>query len=256
MTIIVGLKHNEGLVMAADSEETSNLKRRVPKLPVYLNTEGGALIVGGAGPDYQVEAISELLQDDFKDATAHNFVEVKRRLGERIRNFYHESVLRWPTVEEREDSDFSLLLGASVRIGGTAFLHHLLIAEKGILRRGWPYQAIGMGATYARILLDRYSGVYPFSTAVLVAIDVIQKVKRDTPYCGKETQVWWSKGGQRGPVFAVEDAEGVFRQLEHCLTKQFFVALEGSAQDDEHMQSELKTLREKFSEVRSKLGCV
>src|SRR6266849_6502302 len=46
MTIIVGLKHNEGLVVAADSEENSNLKRRVPKLPVYLNTEGGALIVG------------------------------------------------------------------------------------------------------------------------------------------------------------------------------------------------------------------
>lgn len=258
MTIIVGMLNQDGLVMAADSEEsTSHLKASVQKIYPYTSAKKSFLLIGGAGPGYLIDTITQNLWDDFRDASLTNIREVQIRIADHIREFYEKYVLRWPSREEREDNDFSLLLGCSVRIGDSdRYQNFLWVAEKGILRTAIPSWAVGMGETYARTLMNGMYGVYPISGNVLIAIDTVRKVKQDTPYCGKETRLWYVTGGKLSSISPphVERAEDLLRSLERTSMQNFFQTAILHGSDYETLMNDTVALQAEFRLLIREMG--
>lgn len=259
VTIVIGMLNQDGLVMAADAEEsTAHLKRKVQKLLPYKNKHQSSLVVGGAGPAYLVETITQNLWDDFADASLSNIRKTQNKIHKRIHAFYQKHVMSWPSREERDDYDFSLLLGVSAMSPAGRGTHYLWIAEKGVLRTAIPHAAIGLGENYAKVIMDDHFGTYPISGTVLVAIETIRKVKRDTPYCGKETQVWCIKNGNRFaiPHPDVVAAEELLEEYEILATGRFFATVisDGPVLDSQITKDSV-VLREKFKELARGFGC-
>jgi len=269
MTIVIGMLRDNGLVMGADTEETAeDFKRSVTKLPSYTNSHGHALIIGGAGCECQIQTVTQALQDDFSDVeSAVEIAKLLEKFRNTIKTHYKEHVLCWPSAIEREENDFSLLLGAVFRLGPKKVksehaLCKLWISQRGMIRDARAHEAIGTGANYARTLLDDYLGMYSIQKAVMIAVYILHRVKRDTPYCGKESQLWSTKGSSVRPVFyeAVQQAEELFKRFDHFSVKNFFttVSLEGNTQSDrfneKDIASNFRVLRKQFRQLSESMA--
>lgn len=232
MTIVIGMLHSEGVIVAADSEETTgdNIKGSVQKIAAYESGKVSAMI-GGAGPDHQVETVTASLADQMAEIDSRNFAEKEKALGAIVEEQYKAHVLNWPTAAEREDNDFSLIVGLTVRQGKTCH-DHLYVAQKGMLRPLTGHYAIGTGASYARVLLERYRTLtydHPFWSSCLLAAYIVQKVKRDVPYCGKHTSLSYTWNGMGSHIcwMDIEKAEETFDRLDEFSARQFLWALTG-----------------------------
>ncbi|HUJ31275.1 MAG TPA: hypothetical protein VLY23_08350 [Candidatus Acidoferrum sp.] len=257
MTIIVGMLSRDGIVMGADSEEsTTDLKKSVQKLFPLRTSDGSYLIAGGAGPGYLVDAITQELWKDFLPASFENILQIQQEIADRVHRFYKEHVLAWPTIQEREANDFSLLLGVSVRSEKSDnYAHYLWIVEKGVLRPAGPSAAIGMGAMYANILMDNLHGFYSAASTSLIAIDTIRRVKRDTPWCGKDTSIWCVKNGRWVSILddRIERAEKLLQKFEDATTRQFLETVIFDGPGDQ--REEFVSLRKDFRKLISEFGC-
>lgn len=249
--------------MGADTEETAEIKRSVSKLPLYRNRHSNTLIVGGSGSTPQILTITESLQNSFSEAVSAQEIDaIEEAFKHLIKNHYEEHVLCWPSIEERREQDFSLLIAAIFRVSGAKVIYFpkLWISEKGMLRSGNTHEAIGTGATYARLLMDEFLGMYSIQMAVLIAAYIIQRVKRETLYCGKETQIWRTAPDGVRSVFSsfLEKSEEIFRKYEYLSMKQFFTAVNPEENifddvQDINMQSEMAQLRKEIRELSAEM---
>jgi hypothetical protein len=228
MTIVLGMLHNSGFTMAADTEETADdFKKSVSKLPVCMNKQNASLIVGGAGSAPHIETVTQMLYEKFADCSSKNLAKTEAAFRSVIQRFYKEHILVWPSHVEREDNDFSLLIGISIPTGSKTYLNRMLISQKGLLRNALPRRAIGRGANYAEALMDEYSGMHCSVLMSLIAIYIVQRVKRDTPYCGKETHVVNIEEGYPTSVLSpyVAQAESLFRKYEYAKSRMFITMM-------------------------------
>jgi len=263
MTIVIGMLSDSGVVIAADTEETSDVKRDVSKLEEAFNGCGGTLVVGGAGGVPHIEGCTELIVDAFKKASGENIGELTEQFKEIIRTFYQEYVLCWPTAEERQANDFSLLIGAAMRKEDNREFS-LWIAEKGVLRsvRGFRgHAAIGSGSAYANNLMDRRRLGQSLAEEILTAIHVVMKVKCDMPYCGKNTDIYWLDGTEscfpvrKNPLTRasiIERAESLFAELEMVNLEQFQSLIEADHEmphsaGKEEINKQIRQLRKQFA---------
>jgi hypothetical protein len=217
MTVVIGMFSTDGdFVMGADGEESGEtLKTSVTKLPVYRRKNEDALVIGGAGPACHVDAITELLFEKFSETSdPATFPTVIRTV---LENYYKEHVLCWPSVMERADNDFALLIGMSLREKSKKSTHQLWVTELNTLRPVHRHAAVGLGQTYANALMEQHKGCYSVTLAAMVAIYVLQRIKRDVANCGKETQIWRfaEKGGaQFTAQSSIQKAEELFQEFD------------------------------------------
>ena len=186
MTIVFGILQSDGIVFAADTEETGEfLKFSTPKLYSHSRTNGEQLVIGGAGSSFSVETVQQRLGKSFI-ADSASFEEIA---GTIIKQFYEEQV-----VTNADQQDFQLIFGGSFRTTEDTFSHRLWISERGCLRDAGNIAAIGIGSGTARILLKQYAfhAVRPITE--LLAAHVLRLVKEQVPYCGKENTVWQLSG--------------------------------------------------------------
>lgn len=261
MTLVLGMAHENFLTVIADSEEsTPTHKRSVFKIPLTENKEGGTLIVGGAGPDSHIETVTGLLFDEFQSARGKGLRELKARFAEIILGHYKNHVLSWPSVIEREDNDFSLLLGMCVR--KKKGQHVLLTSEGGTLRPLiTPYHAIGLGASYAKSLLDEYLSLRdPFLTAV-TCLYVAYRVKRDTANVGKELTMWAIDDGVVRLIRDdhIEGLEYLFERYDYARVRHF-LAIFGTdnfspvdKRNDAQLMNKISELRKEFCDLMQKI---
>lgn len=267
MTIVIGklqtLSHVEnegetlvtetGLVMAADTEETAgDFKRSASKLEEFRNPNG-SLIIGGAGCEPQIQTITQLLQDRFQSWDTKDPDKLQESFKKTIKEHYQAHVLSWPTMQERSDNDFSLLIGLALPASDDL---RLLVSQAGMLRRTKTHAAIGVGASYAYDLMEehlfRFGGT--ISAAVLAAIYVIYKVKRNTPFCGKDTHVWQIvERTRRIPDDVTKRAEEIFKDFDDFLAGQLFAALSTGDKDHEYFFN-YENVKEHFQELSGELG--
>jgi ATP-dependent protease HslVU (ClpYQ) peptidase subunit len=261
MTIVLGMLRQGGLVMAADTEETAtDMKRSVTKLPLYRNSKGATLVVGGAGPDCHIEAMTERLIDKFSDATLKNAKVVEARFHKLIAEYYKNHILSWPSHIEREENDFSLLLGISLPAGPKHALVRLLIMQRGVLRNAAPFRAIGTGASYAMSLMDEHFGIHSPILSALIAVYIAYRVKRDTPGCGKETQVWNFHGANTHSMMSpyIAEAESLFKKYEYENTRSFLTLMDSqsggaSLEFDSYLKEQMADLRSRFNKLSEKM---
>jgi ATP-dependent protease HslVU (ClpYQ) peptidase subunit len=265
MTIVIGrlqllsrlendtLITESGLVMAADTEETAgDFKRSVPKLEEF-SSPSGSLIIGGAGSSPQIETITQLLEDKFQSWDNKDPDRLQETFRETIKEHYQTHVLPWPEITEREDNDFSLIIGLALPAFDDL---RLLVSQKGMLRRTKKNAAIGIGASYASDLMEEhlshFGGAMP--VAVLAAIYIIYRVKRNRLFCGKETHVWQMVNhAHKIPDYVIVKAEEIFKQFDDFTSGQLFAVLSGGDKNNEYFFNE-NNFMEGFREFRGELG--
>jgi hypothetical protein len=233
MTVVIGMMTRDGIVLGADTEETSSVKRDIGKLPSHC-AYGHWLIIGGAGPASNIDTMTQQLRTAFGSAcypAGATEVFGESRIEESFRpaifDFYQKHVLTWPSEAERADYDFSLIMGSSLRFRNSD-MQNLWFAEKGTLRQIDSYSAIGRGGDYANILLDQYwHGRQSTVMSSLLMVYVLQKVKQHVPYCGKNSQVWCLQGSGEAQLYEdlIREGEELFNSLESISTLQFKLTL-------------------------------
>lgn len=265
MTIAIAMFSNDGdLVIGADSEETGGeLKHSVDKFSIGATGNGSSLIIAGAGPSCHVDAIAENLQDDFgRNPTYKDEEAIKKRFRKRLETYYLKHVLCWPSEDERATDDFALIIGISLAASNTkrAFSPKLWITQQNTLRSVFPDVAIGAGRTYASAQLKEHRGCYSNIQAALAAIHILQNVKRDVRFCGKETHLWRLTAKITTPVAesVIKEAETLFMRYKILSNRQFFnvVKTEGSEHDkgyDDDLQRHWAGLRRDLRDVAKKM---
>jgi 20S proteasome alpha/beta subunit len=257
MTIAIGLLTEDGIIMAADTEEsTATQKANVSK---FIWCSDGTLphgmIVSGAGPDFHIESVAELMRDEFSQLSSTSSIDLailKQRLRACLSDYYRDRVLCWPSAGEREDNDFALLIGITSRKGQNA----LWVTRQNTLRDVDRYSAVGIGAQYAKVLLRQKIVDAPRkSSAMPIAIDVVRLVKRDIPGCGKDTELMLLAGGSTcmWSVGVASKGEELFERFD-LLSQIQFDSLVSDDYREIHdkelaeMPAELKHLRTAFIE--------
>lgn len=203
MTIGIGMIGKDCLVMATDTQESSGnyMKTDQQKLMTFCaHSSGtgtatllqpGACIVAGAGDSGYVRALRAKMGMAFLDnpevrlskGLDENYIEPLFE-GE-LQKFYSNHILPFAAYPSRDRPDVEMMIGA--------FRNHelrLYVTEKTALIGLNPYEAIGIGCTYAKLLLDRlWEPHLPAQELAALAAYIIFMTKESVENCGKYTTI-------------------------------------------------------------------
>lgn len=216
MTIALGVLAGDGLIIAADSEESDGiLKTHQHKIAVSVNMQMTATwdrpgkkrksvkpakpvqpravcAIAGSGDAAYLDTLTPLLACGF--GKTQNVDECQHSFGKTIGAFYRENVIPFAKYPANDRPDFSTIIGVTTETENALFA-----SEKTALRRCAPYQAVGVGATFATLLLKR---LWPQAwvdrkTAALIVSYIMFLVKESVENCGKLTDVVVLHNGTR-----------------------------------------------------------
>jgi 20S proteasome alpha/beta subunit len=254
MTIAIGILSTDGIVIAADTEETGYFKRHQPKiLPVNIEIpDGPAMAITGAGDAGYLDSISEELNDCFGQHWREGYKAIEDSIGEQLYTFYRKHVIPFAGFPEGDRPSMSLIIG--IQKGGES---QLFITDKSTIRPVRAYDAVGCGGELAKTLLQRLYPKFPTMDIVeALATYVAFQVKELIPGCGKSTTILRIENnhadyGNIERTMAMEDIFRAYLQVERSGLGYIF----GAPSDDfikyidksyMTMQKELASLFKKF----------
>jgi len=218
MTIAIGLKAADGIVVAADRQESDSYqKTSVGKVTAHFKRSPlGSLIISGAGTASYIDSISQRVGNWFRaDKETQEQTAVGEQIEKMHRKFYSASVLPFGAYPAEERPDYSLLVGCSMRGQWPIFW----TTEKMAFSDDDPFVAIGIGQTTAKALLAKYYARIPVLMAINLAAYVMYEVKNSVEYCGLGTDMFYTVNDVPFPVppdeiRAMENAFRGFRASE------------------------------------------
>jgi|SRR5579872_401873 len=219
MTIALGLIAHDGVVIAADRQETEgDFKKDQRKIESLYSSSIGGLLVAGAGNGPYIDAVTTKLQFCWgqKAWDWDETSEMTEKFREVHSKFYSEAVLPFASYPWNERPDYEVLFGCTVKKHNCLWYSHKLT-----LNEAQGYRAVGVGASTAESLLKKfYVSRLPLPVAISLAAYVIYQVKNSIDQCGFETDVMFTED-QQPPSFVgaplmqeMEDAFAKFRLLE------------------------------------------
>jgi hypothetical protein len=192
MTIAIGIKARDGLVVGADSEESTGfLKSSQQKLmPLYLGMQVGSnpspptgvCVFTGAGDGGYIDAITEDLMEILYDQTLHGHL-LKKALGKRLKEFYKDHVIPFAAFPENDRPSMELLIAVQ------KVQHDLYVTDRTTIRSARPYGVVGIGGTFAKNMLDSLWRPAPTKQIAALAVYVLAMVKENVEHCGKFSSV-------------------------------------------------------------------
>jgi hypothetical protein len=192
MTIAIGIKAQDGLVVGADSEESTGFLKSTQQklLPLFigmqLGSDGhpptGVCVFTGAGDGGYIDAITEELMEVMFDQTLQG-VAVKKALGKRLKEFYKENVIPFGAFPENDRPSMELLIAVQ-KVQGA-----LYVTDRTTIRSAMPYCAVGIGRTFAKNILDVLWRPSPAKQIAALAVYVLGMVKENIEGCGKFSSV-------------------------------------------------------------------
>lgn len=204
MTIAIGILATDGIVLAADQEETSaELKTAVAKIQSDgLHTQSGDLCVAisGSGDGDLLASIKGFVIGDIMDVPVPwSEKEIFSRFEARLLDYYSKHVLPF-YVGVADPPEFDLVLGVERYGQGSLWAsHHTAV------RPSESWEAVGIGRLYAGSLLNRLwrepLGVR--ETAVLAAY-IIFCVRKAVKGCGEGVHVACLVNGRCGYLSEAE----------------------------------------------------
>lgn len=227
MTIALGIIGPFGIVIAADSEETTlvagDLKSTAKKitgehhfvLPTKRNQlpEHKAILISGAGDSAYLEAIKQHLLEDFSDKTVKSIADTDRVIRRRLKSFYEDHVVPFAAFKDLNLS-VDLVIGASLAAG-----QRLWKTSMNTVRTmpNLEVAAVGSGQSWVKNIIPVAATMSATIASVSAAYGIFF-AKEHATGCGKQTRVAILRQGQ--PRVAVQEAldelELVFRRYNKC----------------------------------------
>jgi hypothetical protein len=204
MTIAIGLIANDGIVVAADTEESGGfLKSGQNKIltvggHIQLGHPAatsqslcGACLISGAGESAYIDNLSMDLADVFLDNPTLGGAVLKKEFGKCVREFYREHVIPFAGFPDHDRPDIRMLIAVQRN-----HQPHLFFTSRSVTCHGLPYKAVGVGSSFAKILLDGLWKMMSVSEAEVLAAYVVFMAKECVEGCGKFTSIATLHGSQ------------------------------------------------------------
>ena len=257
MTIGIGILASDGVVIAADTQESIQgywkTNQGKVRWSAYQSVDhgSGSIVVTGAGTARHLDAIQDQLTAEFVDA---HQVDVEGWARKVIKDFHVEHVVPF-TVDTPQAS---LLMAASLKTKDHLWGPYLWATEKTAVVKYEHFAAVGIGSGHAVNLLNRlwrYDALDVRATAILAAY-VIFHVKDYVDGCGNFTDVAVIKNDRVYTVRReqITELESLFRLLtgetEALLASYLFnAAPDGKI---EKLSRSLRSARTKFLDILKK----
>lgn len=260
MTIAIGIIASNGLVIAADTQETlhgvwkyghGKVSAMVAAIPHSILGTRSSCLVTGAGDGHHIDAISRKLREAFAkhQQVPSPHISVKDMFAGILKSFYADHVIPFAGYPPDERPDFELLIGCE------APSTTLFQSQGNVFTVESPVAAVGIGAMVALPLLARfYKPIPDVKSAVLLALYVMFHVKESIEGCGKDTDIY---GIHNGKFFMVrrrdaEELERAMSAFSSDVEPFFFRGLTGINSDEQRKaskkaQAQLKNLIAKLS---------
>jgi hypothetical protein len=188
VTIALGILTGGGTVIAADRQQTEGAaKSNRGKVSGMWRAGRGAMVISGAGDGPHLDAIAREFRDWFGASDSPLKLEDIDAEIRRHEEFYHRYVLPFSAYSEYERPEYELLIAASpINVRGG-----LWTSSKLVVNIEDMYAAVGVGATTANALLDKYYvPAMPIEIAVSLAAYVVYQVKQTVDGVGFETDMF------------------------------------------------------------------
>jgi hypothetical protein len=195
VTIALGILASDGVVVAADTQETVQgyWKRKEGKIAV-AETGEGSVLVSSAGRAGYADALTQTILKEFLIATKWSSGPLEKSIGKIVREFHRQNVVPYADVPEVQT------LIAWQRTGQKQA--RLLTTDRGAIvdATGHKGQAsIGIGAGHVQPILDHIYELpddVTVMTAAVLASYCVFEAKQHVDGCGHLTHVAWLKGGR------------------------------------------------------------
>ncbi len=204
MTIAVGMLANDGIVIASDTQESTGdyMKGARTKMMSFASldlgdnkgrapSKSGTCTVAGAGDSGYVRALMQNIGDTFlsnPDAPSYKVmgkeIDLQVKFEDCLKSFYKEHVIPFAAYPSRDRPDVEFLIGLYRKYDLKLFK-----SEKTALVHAMPYGAIGIGCTFAELLLNRLYRMSTVAELAVLAAYVIFMVKESVENCGKFTMI-------------------------------------------------------------------
>ena len=199
MTIALGILATDGVVLAADTEISTNedLKGIDTKIVGVAQQEYGNVVgVAGAGSlgyfqSLRVKVALVALQNMCKEPFCDSNVE--QGIEEFMLNFHAKHVV--PYAGKKNAPSVDVLVAALMPGRGMLFA-----SERASIRQSVQFDAIGIGGLYATSILTSCYCPMSVESAALMACYVLQRVKTTITWCGQETQLMLLREGVFKPL--------------------------------------------------------
>jgi hypothetical protein len=191
VTIALGIIASNGIVIATDTQITQSdfLKAGRGKMvgEALDDGESGAILLSGSGTIGYVESFNQQIAELFKSKRP-SLETLDAELRNKLRTFYRDHVAPFSSYEPHDRPEM-FLLAAAQRDGEKV----MWTSEKSTIRKCYFYEAVGAGAMYANIVMNRLISWLRVELdifgALILASYVIFQVKEHIDGCGKETHI-------------------------------------------------------------------
>jgi 20S proteasome alpha/beta subunit len=190
MTICIGMLASDGIVIAADSQESdSYFKRSQQKILPYIGgLQAGAnpppptiaCALTGAGLAGYLDAFFAYALRDIPMKATH--VELEDFLANKVQTYHRRHI--FPLAAAKDPPEIQALIGAYA-----SFQTCMFVSYGSTLRRALHYAAVGAGAHFALSIMGELVGWRDLKQAELLAAYVIALTKERIEECGKYTAI-------------------------------------------------------------------
>jgi 20S proteasome alpha/beta subunit len=227
MTVVVGLKFMEGIVLAADKEESDTyLKSPVQKIQRLVFPNKMIAGMTGAGDAHFIDfSIAEL------EGYLWGHPELPMsKLGKGIETVLKETFAEhiFSTNLPAEDRPNFALLVACIHAGESKMFKTRQAAPLEV----FDFAASGAGGTYAEILIRKYWGTLTLHSAVLLGLYVVQQTQKHVSTVGGGTDVVILKSDGKSATLSSALTKPLGEKLEQLdfeFEGAFFSALYGNS---------------------------
>ena len=204
MTIALGILAADGIVIAADTQESFGIGgAKYSSYKIFsqiVRDEQRAISATGAGWASYLDAIHQELAAAFVAERMPAQAEARMRL--KVREFYDAHIVPMHGLPREERPSINAVIGTTWKSRPP----RLFATDGGTLRRVNEYVAVGAGGEHASVLLSRLLPRPPtVHMATFLAVYVLFVVKEYVEGCGKDTHVTILQDGNAGYL----DAERV-----------------------------------------------
>jgi 20S proteasome alpha/beta subunit len=187
MTIGVGFKCSDGIVLATDTQYTQGpIKTHGPKLFMSVDLPELAVVMAGAGSVHFMRRAAEELENAFKSLKPASTEDVRAAAEKALAEFYQRHIYPMPS-ERQENAGFQFIIGAWTPHG----LDLYETQDATVVSAAEGYCNIGMGQYVTEYALGLTTGpvVLTVDKARLVAAFCVKAAKDYVEYCGGQTKI-------------------------------------------------------------------
>ncbi len=195
MTIALGILANDGVIIAADTQETvgySKLNQGKVAAFGHRRPDGHwrQCLFSGAGPAVYIDACRDQFMKAFASEQSNADANIATIFDISVRDFHEQRIV--PLARLPDDRPYVQLILA-VQDHQTVEIWR---AEQNVIVSGTPFSAVGIGSDLALSILGRMYRLpmLDVPNTILLAAYVMAQVKASKDGCGLETDIYCLRG--------------------------------------------------------------